>query len=83
MPRMLSIRDRMKPAFLLQLDDVLDGSLFDRDEGFGCGLFVRDEVSLFDEFGRAEEGADVFGLERGRLFERGHGEVSAYVCVYL
>jgi hypothetical protein len=35
MPRMLSIRDRVEPAFLLQLDDILDGSLFDRDEGFG------------------------------------------------
>jgi len=44
-------------------------------------LVVRDEVSLFDEFGRPEEGADVFGLERGRLFERGHGELSTYVCV--
>lgn len=43
-------------------------------------MFVGDEVSLLDEFRRAEEGTDVFGLERGRLFERGHGVVSACVC---
>lgn len=81
MPRMLSIRHRVEPAFLLQLDDILDGSLFDGDQGGRWSLFVGDEVSLFDEFGRPEEGTDVFGLERGRLFERGHGEVSTYVCV--
>jgi hypothetical protein len=77
---MLPVGHCVKPAFLLKLDDISDGSLFDGDQGGRWSLFVGDEVSLFDEFGRAEEGTDVFGLERGGLFERGHGEVSA--CMF-
>lgn len=73
MPGKLSIRYSMEPTFLLQLNDILDSCLFDRDEGLrSCSLVCKDGVSMLQQLLGSKEGADVFGAE-GRVSLGGCG----------